>query len=53
MSIYNKVRFLQGINMVLFYLWQVLDMKDELLKHALPPTVLIHLSMTSSKLFRR
>ncbi|XP_076445536.1 uncharacterized protein LOC143283248 [Babylonia areolata] len=30
----------------------VLDMKDELLKHALPPTVLIHLSMTTSKLFR-
>ncbi|KAL8566979.1 hypothetical protein ACOMHN_059779 [Nucella lapillus] len=30
----------------------VLDMKDELLKHALPPTVLVHLSMTTSKLFR-
>ncbi|KAK7503175.1 hypothetical protein BaRGS_00005440 [Batillaria attramentaria] len=31
---------------------ELLDFKDELLQHSLPPTVLIHLAMTSSKLFR-
>ncbi|KAK7108804.1 uncharacterized protein [Littorina saxatilis] len=43
---------LNAMSLVHNALKDVLDMKDELLKHALPPTVLIHLSMTTSKLYR-
>lgn len=44
--------FLNALALVHSALKEVLDMKDELLQHALPPTVLIHLAMTTSKLYR-
>ena len=39
--------------MVFIILLQLLEMKDEMLRHQLPPTLLIKLATTTGKVFRR
>ena len=49
LSLYHSL-FLTTIYMIML---QLLNMKDEMLKHALPPTLLIKLATVTGKVFRR
>lgn len=55
LSLFLFLSLYHSLSLTTMYLFmlQLLNMKDEMLKHALPPTLLIKLATVTGKVFRR